>query len=97
MAIVAALGMVAVTGADFTDRGQFNYRVAAEGSPSPTTPPATGNGVPSQNFSNRHSLARSKNVLYGWGGGVTTGTGAGSQSLLPVVMPSGTTFTEIAA
>lgn len=97
VAIVAALGMVAVTGADFTDRGQFNYRVTAEGSPPPTTPPATGNGVPSQNFSNRHSLARSKNVLYGWGGGVTTGTGAGSQSLLPVVMPSGTTFTEIAA
>lgn len=106
IALVAAIGVIVVTGADYTDHGQFNYLVTAEGTaaptPPPTTapptpPPSTGNGVPSQNFSNRHSLVQSKGVLYGWGGGSTAGTGTPANVPLPVVVPSGTTFSEVAA
>lgn len=105
VALVATLITVGATGADFTDRGQFNYLVtmgASTSSPTstptstPTAPPGSGNGVPTQNFSNVHSLARAGGTLYGWAGAQASGVGGYSDSVLPVRVPAGTTFTEIA-
>ncbi|MFK3668800.1 RCC1 domain-containing protein [Leifsonia aquatica] len=109
VAIATVVAVVVATGADYTDRGQFNYRVTAAGSPTPTpTPtetsspppaPGLGTGVPTQNFSNVQSLARSGSTLYGWAGPVTSGAGYGAADNVaqPVKVPAGTTLSEIAA